>query len=330
MQISRKITHTLIEVPVMLAVAFGITSLVSDHYFQGILLNAVLFSIVALGLQLIMGYAGQISLGQAAFVGVGAYTSVLLTKAGISFWIALPIAGVAAGLGGFIMSPIVRLEGPYFAMASLAFNIAMSTVFSNWDSVTNATKGIIDIPFPTLGPFSLTTSGHFLTLSIIVIWLEWRLFKNISASGFGRVLRAIGDNQTAAVAAGVNATAYKMKVIFVGCFMAGVAGAITGHYKGIVSPEPFTIWQSIFFALMLVIGGLGSLRGAIVGAFTLSIASEYIAAYAAQHRMLCYGLIMLLFMVFLPGGLDAIIKKVSLIFRQKFLGTHQEDPVPVE
>jgi branched-chain amino acid transport system permease protein len=299
----------LFEVIGMFCLAFAITFLISDHYWQGILVNAVLFSIVALGLQLIMGYAGQISLGQAAFVGIGAYTSVLLTKAGFSFWLALPAAGLAAGLGGFIMSPIVRLEGPYFAMASLAFNIAISTVFSNWDSVTNATKGIIDIPFPTLGPITISSSGDFLTLSILIIWLEWRLFKNISNSGFGRVLRSIGDNEKATIAAGINTTAYKMKVIFLGCFMAGVAGAVTGHYKGIVSPEPFTIWQSIFFALMLVIGGLGSLRGALMGAFALTIASEYIGAYAAQHRMLCYGIIMLLFMLFFPGGLDGILKR---------------------
>ena len=93
--------------------------------------------------------------------------------------------------------------------------------------------------------------------------MEWRLFKNISNSGFGRVLRSIGENERATTAAGINTTAYKMNVIFLGCFMAGVAGAITGHYKGIVSPEPFTIWQSIFFALMLIIGGHRSLRGAI-------------------------------------------------------------------
>lgn len=299
------------EVAVMLLVAFGIPVLISDNYIQGILLNAVLFSIVALGLQLIMGYAGQISLGQAAFVGVGAYTSVLLTKAGVSFWLALPIAGIAAGLGGFLMSPIVKLKGPYFAMASLAFNIVMSNIFSNWDKVTNATKGIIDIPFPTLGSVTLKSSSDFLVLAVIVIWIEWRVFKNISNSGFGRVLKAIGDNETATLASGVNTTSYKMKVIFVGCFMAGVAGAITGHYKGIVSPEPFTIWQSIFFALMLVVGGLGSLRGAIIGAFVLTFASEYIAAYAAQNRMLFYGVIMLLFMIFLPDGLEGILERFT-------------------
>jgi branched-chain amino acid transport system permease protein len=313
-----KVSRILIEIGAMLLLAFGINFIIHEPYLQGIVLNGILFSIVALGLQLIMGYAGQISLGQAAFVGIGAYTSVLMTKTGISFWIALPVAGLVAGLGGFLMSPIVRLAGVYFAMASLAFNISMSAVFSNWDAVTNATKGIIDIPFPTLGPITISSSGDFLTLSIIVIWLQWRVYQNISSAGFGRVLRSIGDNETAIIAAGVNTTAYKMKVIFVGCFMAGVAGAIMGHYKGIVSPEPFTIWQSIYFALMLVIGGLGSLRGAIIGAFALTIASEYIAAYAAQHRMLSYGVIMLLFMLFLPGGLDGILKKILGIVTSKF------------
>ena len=325
-----KATRILIEIGAMLLMAFGIKFILHEPYWQGIVLNGILFSIVALGLQLIMGYAGQISLGQAAFVGIGAYSSVLMTKAGISFWLALPVAGLLAGLGGFLMSPIVRLAGVYFAMASLAFNISMSAVFSNWDAVTNATKGIIDIPFPTLGPITISSSGDFLTLSIIVIWLQWRIYQNISNAGFGRVLRAIGDNETATIAAGVNTTAYKMKVIFVGCFMAGVAGAIMGHYKGIVSPEPFTIWQSIYFALMLVIGGLGSLRGAIIGAFALTIASEYIAAYAAQHRMLFYGIIMLLFMLFLPGGLDGILKKILSILASKFKRSAKADSHAME
>lgn len=312
-----KVVKIVFEMVLMLALAFGITFIVRDSYTQGLILNAVLFSIVALGLQLIMGYAGQISLGQAAFMGLGAYTSVIMTKAGISFWLALPAAGFIAGLGGFLMSPIVRLEGPYFAMASLAFNLSLSAVFSNWDSVTNATKGIIDIPLPTLGPITISSSGDFLTLSILVIWVQWRLYNNISNAGFGRVLRSIGDNATATIACGVNITRYKMNVIFVGCFMAGVAGAIMGHYKGIVSPEPFTIWQSIYFAVMLIMGGLGSLRGAVIGAFVLTFASEYIGAYAAQHRMLFYGIIMLLFMLFLPGGIDGILQKILAFFQSK-------------
>ena len=327
---TRKVTRILIEIGAMLLLAFGINFVIQEPYLQGIVLNGILFSIVALGLQLIMGYAGQISLGQAAFVGIGAYTSVLMTKAGISFWLALPVAGLVAGLGGFLMSPIVRLAGVYFAMASLAFNISMSAVFSNWDAVTNATKGIIDIPFPTLGSITISSSGDFLTLSIIVIWLQWRVYQNISNAGFGRVLRSIGDNETATIAAGVNTTVYKMKVIFVGCFMAGVAGAIIAHYKGIVSPEPFTIWQSIYFALMLVIGGLGSLRGAIIGAFALTIASEYIAAYAAQHRMLFYGIIMLLFMLFLPGGLDGILKRILSVITPKFAKSARSDMSSME
>ncbi len=304
------IVKRVVEGVLVIGVAVGLNLVITDQYLKGILLNAVIFSIVALGLQLIMGYAGQISLGQAAFIGLGAYTSVIMTKAGLSFWLALPAAGLTAGIGGFLMSPIVRLKGAYFAMASLAFNIALSAVFCNWDEVTHATKGIVDIPFPTLGPITISDSGDFLILSIILIWFQWRLYKNIVESGFGRVLRAIGDNETAAIAAGVNATAYKMKIIFVGCFVAGIAGAILAHYKGIVSPEPFSIWQSIFLALMLVIGGLGSLRGAIIGAFALTIASEYIAAYAAQHRMLCYGLVMLVFMLFLPEGLDGVLSKI--------------------
>jgi branched-chain amino acid transport system permease protein len=300
-----------VEFLVIVAIAFGVRYLITDRYVQGLFVNALLFSIAALGLQLIMGYAGQISLGQAAFVGVGAYTSVLLTKAGVSFWLALPVGGLVAGLAGFLMSPIVKLRGVYFAMASLAFNIAMYVVFVNWDEVTNATKGIIDIPPPRLGPIRIQAASDFMTLAIFILWVQWRCFKNITESGFGRTLRAIRDNQTATIAAGIHVTAYKMKVIFVGCFVAGIVGAIIGHYKGIVSPEQFNIWESITLALMLVVGGLGSLRGAIIGAFFVTIGSEYIGAYAAQHRMLIYGIMMLLFILFLPQGIDGLLKKLT-------------------
>jgi branched-chain amino acid transport system permease protein len=312
----RNLAWTVVEVVCIGALGFASPYIISDRYIQGILVNALLFSMIALGLQLIMGYAGQISLGQAAFMGVGAYTSVLLTKAGVSFWLALPVAGIAAGLAGFIMSPIIKLRGVYFAMASLAFNIAIYVVFVNWDAVTNATKGIIDIPSPKLGPFIIDKAADYMTLTIFALWIQWRCFKNIVNSGFGRVLRAIRDNETATSAAGINIIAYKMKVIAVGCFVAGIAGAIMSHYKGIVSPEPFNIWDSITFALMLVIGGLGSLRGAVVGAFFMSFASEYIGAYAAQHRMLIYGIMMLLFMLFLPEGLDGVIKTGTGFFKR--------------
>jgi branched-chain amino acid transport system permease protein len=305
-----KLRWTVLEGIAIVLIAFGTRYVISDPYFQGIIVNALLLSVAALGLQLIMGYAGQISLGQAAFMGVGAYTSVLMTKAGISFWVALPAAGIAAGLAGFLMSPIVKLKGVYFAMASLAFNIAIYVVFVNWDQVTNATKGIIDIPYPKIGPIVIESASDFIPLAVFALWVQWKCFKNITDSGFGRTLRAIRDNETATTAAGIHVLTYKMKVVFVGCLVAGVAGAIMAHFKGIVSPESFNFGESITLALMLVIGGLGSLRGAIIGAFMMTFASEYIGAYAAQHRMLIYGIIMMLFILFLPEGLDGLFRRV--------------------
>ena len=124
------------------------------------------------------------------------------------------------------------------------------------------------------------------------------------------------DNETAATAAGINVNTAKMKVIFIGCFVAGIAGAMMGHYKGIVSPESYNWGESITLALMLLIGGLGSLRGAVIGAFFVTIGSEYIGAYAAQHRMLIYGIMMLLFMLFLPDGIDGLLQMVLNRFRR--------------
>ena len=306
----------LVELITVIVIAFGARYVITDRYIQGIIVNALLLSVAVLGLQLIMGYAGQISFAQAAFMGLGAYSSVLLTKAGVSFWLALPIAGLVAGLGGFLMSPIIKLKGVYFAMASLAFSIAIYVVFVNWDGVTNGTKGIIDIPYPKLGPIVIDSARSYITLGILALWVQWRCFKNITDSGFGRTLRALRDNETAATAAGINVNTAKMKVIFIGCFVAGIAGAMMGHYKGIVSPESYNWGESVTLALMLLIGGLGSLRGAVIGAFFMTIGSEYIGAYAAQHRMLIYGIMMLLFMLFLPDGIDGLLKMVLNRFRR--------------
>jgi branched-chain amino acid transport system permease protein len=155
-----------------------------------------------------------------------------------------------------------------------------------------------------------------MALSIFTLWAEWKCFKNITESGFGRTLRAVRDNETAATAAGIHVNAAKMKVIFVGCLVAGIAGAMMGHYKGIVSPESYNFGESITLALMLLVGGLGSLRGAVIGAFFVTIGSEYIGAYAAQNRMLIYGIMMLLFMLFLPQGIDGLLRMVVGRFRR--------------
>jgi len=318
----------LLEFLAVVVIALGTRYVITDRYIQGIVVNALLLSVAVLGLQLIMGYAGQISFAQAGFMGMGAYASVLLTKSGLSFWLALPVAGLAAGLGGFLMSPIIRLKGVYFAMASLAFSIAIYVVFVNWGPVTNGTKGIIDIPYPKLGPVIIDSATSFMTLAIFTLWIEWKCFRNITESGFGRTLRAVRDNETAATAAGIQVNAAKMKVIFVGCFVAGIAGAMMGHYKGIVSPESYNFGESITLALMVLVGGLGSLRGAVIGAFFVTIGSEYIGAYAAQHRMLIYGIMMLLFMLFLPDGIDGLVRMVVGCFRRP-AGPRQVAPTGV-
>lgn len=294
--------------------------IISSVYLQGIAVNILVYSIIALGLQLMMGYSGQISLGQAAFLGVGAYVSAILLKAGIPFWFVLPIAGLAAGVMGFIMSPIVRLKGVYFAVATLAFNVVLSNVFNSWDSVTNGVHGIMGIPKPALGEFSLQSPYHFFVLSLVILLICKLVSSQIVNSGYGRSLLSIKDNDIAALASGINVTGHKMQVIFVGSFFAGLAGAVMATYRGFVSPEPFAMSQSFFIVSMLVVGGIEHPFGPIAGAIAMTIVSEYISLFAGAHRVLVYGLILLFFVMFLPKGLMGIFEWIIIKVKKLFNG----------
>ncbi|MBI3090509.1 MAG: ABC transporter permease [Candidatus Tectomicrobia bacterium] len=279
-------------------------------YFLHITNLAMIYAIVALGLQLICGFAGLVSLGQAAFLGAGAYTSALVSlHLTSSYPLAFLAAMLCSGLLGAVMSFTARLRGHYFAVATLAFGIILQIVFRNWMSLTRGPMGLPNVPHPRLFGMEVRSEAGFFYLILAVLLATYIAFELLVHSRFGRTLRAINENPLAAEVMGVHLMRYKCKVIIAGSLAAGAAGSLFGHFHNYVSPEPFSFWQSVLLLTMIVVGGLGSLPGAIAGSFIVVYLSEFLRELYAL-RMILYGVALVLLMIYLPGGVSGLASRL--------------------
>lgn len=272
-------------------------------YHLYILSLAGVWAVAAIGLNLLTGYTGQISIGHAGFVGIGAYVSALLTlKAGFPFWLALPLAGlVSAVLGLGLGLPALRLSGPYLAIATLGFGAAVAQIFLKWEPVTSGYMGLKP-PRPSLGPWVLESEAalYYLVFGTLA-GMTW-MAHNLVGSPFGRAWMALRDSELAAQAAGISLARYKTLAFAVSAFYAGVAGSLYAHLVGFISPFDFNLTISIFLVSVIVIGGLASIPGSIVGALFLTIVFQLLSGMR-DMRSVFYGLALILSAVFLPGGL---------------------------
>ena len=293
--------------------------LVGD-YGLSILTLICAFTIGMLGLQIITGYCGQISIGHAAFMGVGMYTVGILQKQfGLSFWFCLPLAGlVPMGIGMLFGIPALRMKGLYLAFATLAAHFVIVYVISNWRSVTNGTDGMwMKRPGNLLGiDFQSDRNYYFLVLTITALMTY--LAKNLTRTRLGRAFVAVRDNDIAAEVMGINIAQTKILAFGIGCFFAGIAGALGGAYYEYVNVEWFGFDDSIWFLGFLVVGGFGSIFGAIAGATVWKVLDELTtlvtplaetflggaAFYAsAAFALVFYSLIIIIFLVFEPRGI---------------------------
>lgn len=285
---------------------------------------AGIYVIVAVGLGLLMGYAGQISLGQAAFYGVGAYTTaVLSTTYGISPWISLVFSILVPGLLAFVMGyTMSRLSGYYLAMATLAFGIIIHSVLVEWKGVTKGASGFYGIPQINL--FGTTLSQGipyyyfvwFFALIVIIISL------NIVHSRVGRALRSIHDSEIASSSMGVDTGKYKMQIFIISAMFAGLAGWLFAHMSYSISPSSFTLDASIIFLSMVVLGGGTSVWGAVVGTLLIKVIAiivhnlgQHFSFITSDSEHVIYGLILILVIIFMPRGLFPV---VSDFIRNKF------------
>lgn len=280
-------------------------------YFFNILILGGLFSILSVSLNIACGYAGILSLAHAAFYGIGAYTVGLLTvKAGMPFWPAFLLGGIFSALLGLLIGiPTLRLKGDYLLIATLGFGEIFRNSLINWDGLTEGPRGITTIPPASLFGFQLATDQTFLFLLLTVIVLCIVSSYLVKNSPMGQILFAISEDEDGVSALGRNTTYFKVLTMALSAFWAGIAGGLYATYVGYISPNLFTINESILIFTMVLLGGLRSIGGSILGAFVLVALPEVMRfiglpnTIAAVARQMIYGGLLIVIMYFRPQGL---------------------------
>jgi len=293
--------------------------------------NMIGFAVIgAVGLNLLTGFTGQISLGHAAFLGVGAYTSaILVTRLGFSFWLSIPCAGLVAALAGMVIGiPSLRVKGLYLCIATLAAQFIFEFIFIHWESMTNGITGI-HIPPPTLAGHAFATERDFYWITLFFVVIGVGYARNLIRSRMGRAFIAIRDRDLSAEIIGINLFKYKLSSFAISSFYAGVAGALWMTFLKVVTPDHFPFILSIQFLAMIIVGGLGSVLGSVFGAIFITLTpeilnhlSEVVKAYAPGHeeifvpmKEVIFGLLIVLFLIFEPRGLAEIWNRIKAFFR---------------
>jgi branched-chain amino acid transport system permease protein len=291
----------------IVAFAVGVAVLpfaLPNEYYLTVLIVAGFHAILTLGLNLLMGYAGQVSLGHAAFYGIAAYTTGILTA---KFHWPVP-AGIAAGIAvvfvvaAAVAVPTLRLKGHYLAMGTLGFGIIVYIVLNEATDLTGGPSGLTGIPKLSVAGISVGSDHAFYYAVWGVALVLFLLAQNLVRSRLGRALRAIHTSETAAAVLGVDTERYKIGVFILSALYAAVAGALYAHYVTFVSPGSFGFHTSVQLVTMVVLGGMGSLWGAVAGATFLTVLPEALRAIE-DYDILLYGGLLILCMMFLPGGL---------------------------
>ena len=269
-----------------------------------------IYGILGLSLNLVVGYTGLLSITQAAFYGIGAYvTAILLTSTGMNFFVSLIlgmlIAGVCSLAIGFVLS---KFKDDYYALGSFGFNIIIYSIFLNWQDLTRGPLGIPGIPRPSLFGFTFSDNFSFLILSIVMLALIYGACQFISKSSFGRVLKAIREDEDAIKVFGYHTLFYKLAIFVISAMFASVAGSLFASYITFIDPSTFSLMESIFILAIIIMGGLASNRGAVLGTVFLILLPEILrfvgfpSDIAAQMRQVTYGVILILLMLYRPQG----------------------------
>ena len=288
------------------AVLLGLPWLLTNTYYLHLIQMISLYTIVALGLNLLFGHTGQISLGHAGFYAIGAYTSAILeTKLGVVFWVAWPVAILLAVVVAVIIGyPILRLQGHYLAMATLGFGLIVGSIATEWISVTGGHGGIY---LPVKRLLGTWLAGNLYSLTILVGIVTYLAISQLESSRVGRALNAIRDDPAAAEALGINVTGYKIIAFALSAALAAVGGILYAHITRDITPEVFSLNTSVLFLLMVVMGGMGSNAGAFLGAAFITLLPEFLYGFA-QYNVLIYGFLVALALLFAPEGLIGLVR----------------------
>lgn len=292
--------------------------------------NLIGFAIIgAVGLNLLTGFTGQISLGHAAFIGVGGYsTAILMTRLDMPFWFALPIAGfISAGVGMIIGIPSLRVKGLYLVISTLAAQFVLEYIFVHWESMTRGIRGI-NVPPPRIGKFQFDTETSFYFITLILVIVAVGFARNLIRTKWGRAFVAIRDRDLAAEIIGINLFRYKLIAFALSSFYAGIAGGLWVSFMKVVTPEHFPLSLSIQYLAMVIVGGLGTIIGSIFGAIFMTLVPELLNVLTGSTKHLfpgldqlfiplkevVFGALIVSFLIFEPHGLAEIWNRIKNFF----------------
>lgn len=270
-----------------------------------------IFAVLGISLNLVVGYTGLLSVTHAAFFGIGAYaTAVLTAQAGMNFFLSLVIGIMITALASFLIGRVLSgLGGDYYVLGTVGFNYIIFSIFLNWDSLTRGPLGIPGIPRPSFAGFSLSSNLLFLFLVTCSLLLVYLASSFITHSSFGRVLKAIREDEKVIQVFGYNTLFYKLAIFVIAACMASVAGSFFASYITFIDPSTFVVMESVFILAIVILGGFANLAGSVLGALFLVLLPELLRFVgfspdiAAQARQTVYGLLLVLLMLYRPQGL---------------------------
>ncbi len=319
---NKKIRNILLAASVILMATYPFYA---GMYNTNVMISALIYIMLGLGLNIVLGLGGMLHLGHAAFFAVGAYTYGMFFRyagqffinAGIStgwmFWIAIPLGGIMAAVFGVLLSlPVLRLRGDYLAIVTLAFGEILRMILQNWGSVTGGATGISLIPRPWLFGINVTpriAATYIYYIVFVFVILSIISVSRLENSRIGRAWEAMREDEIACQSMGIDLVRNKLTAFVLGSVWAGVAGVLFAAQTTYINPDSFTIWESILILCIVVLGGTGSISGVILGALIIKLLPEYMRAFA-QYRLLFFGLALVLMMIFRPEGIIRKIRKV--------------------
>lgn len=299
--------------------AFALLPFCVSPYGLRILDLSVIAAFGVIGLCFAFGYTGLLDLGQAAFVGLGAYGSaVLAVRAGMGFWLSAPVAIAGSTAFAILIGwPLLRLRGHYLALATVGLNVALEIIARNWEAVTGGDNGLAGIPGIAIGGFSINSDFRFFYVGVVLLCVLTLAGYALKHSRFGRAMIAVRDDELACGSSGVSVRHVKLLAFAVAAFCGAMSGALYAHYTHYVAPNDFDLVRSITLLVMLIVGGEASLLGAVAGALIITFAPELLR-FAGEAYLVIFGVAVLIVLILMPDGLVGAMSRL----RRRQVGYH--------
>ncbi|MFH1134552.1 MAG: branched-chain amino acid ABC transporter permease [Pseudomonadota bacterium] len=314
---------------IWIGIAALLPAFIRDDYYIMVLTLCWIWAILATSHNLILGYTGQASLAQGAFFGLGAYSSsLLMLRLDFSFWAALPAAVAITGVFGLAIGLVaLRTSGSYFAITTLMFNIIVTTVIDKWDGLTEGGRGLMGIPSPgPIGPLVFDSRISYYYLALAALILAVLVVYQIMRSMLGKSFLAVRGNEPLARSVGIDAMKAKVTSFTISTMLAGFGGCFYAGYLGFISPESTNFMVTFTSLINVIIGGMGTLAGPIIGTVIITFLTEYFQTFV-EYATLMMGLVLLLFIIYLPGGMVWGIRTIRLKYRMSRQRRMENAPV---